>query len=70
MCTQVPQIDGINDVNDKTGLADVASDQGMMDAEAIAGRPAKPFDYEDVPRCTHPHPEVASVRLTEWRSRK
>jgi pyruvate/2-oxoglutarate dehydrogenase complex dihydrolipoamide dehydrogenase (E3) component len=43
MCTQVPHIDGINDVNGKTGLAHVASDQDMVVAEAIAGRPTKPL---------------------------
>jgi dihydrolipoamide dehydrogenase len=70
MCTQVPHIDGINDVNGKMGLAHVASDQDMVVAEAIAGKPTKPLDHEDVPRCTHAHPELASVGLSEWLSRK
>jgi dihydrolipoamide dehydrogenase len=70
MCIHVPHIYGIGDVNGKMGLAHMASGQGMVAAEAIAGRPANPLDYEDVPRCTYPHPELASVGLTEWRSRK
>lgn len=70
MCIRVQHSCGIGDVNGKMGLAHVASGQAMVAAEAIAGRPANPLDYEDVPRYTYPHPELASVGLTEWRSSK
>jgi pyruvate/2-oxoglutarate dehydrogenase complex dihydrolipoamide dehydrogenase (E3) component len=43
MCTHVPHIDGISDMNGKMGQAHVASAQHMVVAEAIAGRPTKPL---------------------------
>lgn len=65
MRTNVPHIYAIGDVNGKMGLAHVASAQGMIAAETIAGRPTTPLDYVNIPRCTYANPEVASVGLTE-----
>ena len=70
MRTNVPHIYAIGDVNGKMGLAHVASAQGMIAAEAIAGRPTTPLDYVNIPRCTYTQPEVASVGLTEARARE
>lgn len=65
MRTSAPHIHAIGDVTAKLGLAHVASAQGMIAAEAVAGRPTRPLNYTDIPRCTYSHPEVASVGLTE-----
>lgn len=70
MRTSIPHIYAIGDVNAKMGLAHVASAQGMIAAEAIAGRPGRPLVYDDVPRCTFAHPEIASVGLTEAQARE
>ena len=70
MRTNVPHIYAIGDVNGKMGLAHVASAQGMIAAETIAGRTTTPLNYVDIPRCTYAHPEVASVGLTEARARE
>jgi len=70
MRTGVPYIYAIGDVNGKMGLAHVASAQGMISAETIAGRATVPLNYADMPRCTYAHPEVASVGLTEARARE
>ena len=70
MRTNVPNIYAIGDVNGKMGLAHVASGQGMISANAVAGKPTTPLDYENMPKCTYADPEVASVGLTESRARK
>ena len=70
MRTSVPHIYAIGDVNGKLGLAHVASAQGMIAAETIAGGNVRALDYTAIPRCTYAHPEVASVGLTEVRARE
>ena len=65
MRSSIPGIYAIGDVNGKMGLAHVASAQGMIAAEAIAGKKTAKLSYSDIPRCTYAHPEVASVGLTE-----
>jgi dihydrolipoyl dehydrogenase len=70
MRTSAPNIYAIGDVNGKMGLAHVASAQGMMASETIAGRTTTPINYTHIPRCTYAHPEVASVGLTESLARK
>ena len=70
MATSVPNIYAIGDVTGKLGLAHVASAQGMIAAEAIAGRPTHALDYMKIPRCTYAYPEVASVGLSEKQARE
>ncbi|MBT3256434.1 MAG: FAD-dependent oxidoreductase, partial [Deltaproteobacteria bacterium] len=70
MRTNTPHIYAIGDVNGKMGLAHVASAQGIIAAETIAGNTTLPLNYNDIPRCTYAHPEVASVGLTEARARE
>ena len=70
MRTHTPHIYAIGDVNGKMGLAHVASAQGIIAAETIAGNTTTPLNYDDIPRCTYAHPEVASVGLTEDRARE
>jgi dihydrolipoamide dehydrogenase len=65
METNVPGIYAIGDVTGKMALAHVASAQGLLVAQAIAGQETRPLNYANMPRCTYIHPEVASVGLTE-----
>ena len=65
MRTNTPHIYAIGDVTAKLGLAHVASAQGVIAAEAIAGKQTAALNYINIPRCTYTHPEVASVGLTE-----
>ena len=70
MRTSAGHIYAIGDVNGKMGLAHVASAQGMIAAESIAGKPVAAIRYTDIPRCTYAYPEVASVGLTEQRAKE
>lgn len=65
METSVSGIYAIGDVTGKLALAHVASAQGLVAAEAIAGHDTRVLTYHNMPRCTFTHPEVASVGLTE-----
>ncbi len=65
MSTNVPGIWAIGDVTGKFLLAHVASRQGILCAEAIAGKEITPIDYVMVPRATYCFPQVASFGLTE-----
>jgi dihydrolipoamide dehydrogenase len=55
----------IGDVTGKLLLAHVASAQGIVAVETIAGRETVALDYEMMPRCTYCHPQVASFGITE-----
>jgi dihydrolipoamide dehydrogenase len=70
MRTNIPNIYAIGDVTGKMALAHVASAQGIVAAEVIAGKKPHPLKYENMPRCTYTHPEVASVGLTEAQARE
>ncbi len=70
MATNVPGIWAIGDVTAKMMLAHVGSAQGILAAEAIAGRPVHPLDYEAMPRAVYGHPQVAAFGLTEAQARK
>lgn len=65
MSTSVPGLWAIGDVTGKLLLAHVASTQGILCAEAIAGLETQPIDYNMVPRATYSHPQVASFGFTE-----
>ncbi len=60
----------IGDVIRTPWLAHVASHEGAMVAEHIAGRHVHPINYEHTPNCTYCDPEVASVGLTEKKARE
>ncbi|HMQ54027.1 MAG TPA: dihydrolipoyl dehydrogenase [Anaerolineae bacterium] len=70
MKTNVDHIYAIGDVTGKLALAHVASAQGIVAAEAIAGHKTRPLKYPNMPRCTYTHPEVASVGLTEAQAKE
>ncbi|GAB2752157.1 dihydrolipoyl dehydrogenase [Salinifilum aidingensis] len=62
--TNVEHVHAIGDVTGKALLAHVASHQGVVAAETIAGNHAA-IDYGVIPAATFTHPEIASVGLTE-----
>src|SRR6185295_20183183 len=47
-----------------------ASAEGILAVETIAGKEARPLNYDHVPSCTYCDPEVASVGLTEAKARE
>jgi dihydrolipoamide dehydrogenase len=63
--TSVPGIYAIGDITDGPALAHVASHEGIICVEQIAGMHVVPLDYGNIPSCTYTQPEVASVGLTE-----
>lgn len=65
MATNVAGIWAIGDVTGKLLLAHVASAQGIICAENIAGVETIKLDYRMMPRATYCHPQVASFGLTE-----
>ena len=70
MQTAVPHIYAIGDVVNTPWLAHVASAEGILAAEHMAGHHVKALNYERVPSCTYCEPEVASVGLTEAKARE
>lgn len=70
MQTNVPGIYAIGDLTGPPLLAHVASAQGVVAAEHIAGRTPPPLDYDQMPRATYCRPEVASIGLTEAQARE
>ncbi|HOV06067.1 MAG TPA: dihydrolipoyl dehydrogenase [Anaerolineaceae bacterium] len=65
METSIPGIWAVGDVTGKLLLAHVASAQGILCAEAIAGMETNPLDYTMIPRATYSQPQVASFGLSE-----
>jgi dihydrolipoamide dehydrogenase len=51
-------------------LAHVASAEGIICVEAIAGHHPEPLDYGNIPGCTYCSPEIASVGLTEKQAKE
>jgi dihydrolipoamide dehydrogenase len=70
MQTAVPHVYAIGDVVNTPWLAHVASAEGILAVEHMAGQHVKPLNYERVPSCTYCEPEVASVGLTEAKARE
>jgi dihydrolipoamide dehydrogenase len=68
--TKLPHVYAIGDVINTPWLAHVASFEGILAAEHMAGRPVKPLNYDRVPSCTYCDPEVASVGLTEAKAKE
>ncbi len=65
MRSSIPNIYAVGDITGKLNLAHVASAQGIIAAEAIAGCRTNELVYENIPRCIFGEIEVASVGLTE-----
>ncbi|CAI8417950.1 MAG: Dihydrolipoyl dehydrogenase [Cryomorphaceae bacterium] len=63
--TNVPGYYAIGDIVKGPALAHVASAEGILCVEKIAGHQVEPLDYGNIPGCTYCFPEVASVGMTE-----
>jgi dihydrolipoamide dehydrogenase len=59
----------IGDVVKGPALAHVASAEGIICVEKIAGHHPEPLDYGNIPGCTYCSPEIASVGMTEQAAR-
>ena len=59
----------IGDLTKGPALAHVASAEGIICVEKIAGLSLTPLDYQNIPGCTYCQPEVASVGYTEVEAR-
>lgn len=68
--TNIPGYYAIGDVTPGPALAHVASAEGILCVEKIAGMHVEPLDYGNIPGCTYCMPEVASVGLTEKQARE
>jgi dihydrolipoamide dehydrogenase len=63
--TNIPGIYAIGDIVHGPALAHVASAEGIICVENIAGHHPEPLDYNNIPGCTYCSPEIASVGYTE-----
>jgi dihydrolipoamide dehydrogenase len=68
--TNLPGYYAIGDVTSGQALAHVASAEGILCVEKIAGLHVEPLDYGNIPGCTYCFPEVASVGLTEAQAKE
>jgi len=65
MKTNIPGIWAIGDVTGKLMLAHVGMTMGVVCAENIIGLETEELNYQNMPRATYCHPQVASFGLTE-----
>jgi len=70
MRTGQPGVYAIGDVVPSPLLAHVASAEGILAVEHMAGRDVRPINYDHVPNATYCEPEIASVGLTEAKARE
>lgn len=68
--TNIPGYYAIGDVTPGQALAHVASAEGILCVEKIAGMHVEALDYGNIPGCTYCTPEIASVGLTEKQARE
>ncbi len=63
--TNIKGVYAIGDIVKGPALAHVASAEGIICIEKIAGHHPEPLNYNNIPGCTYCSPEVASVGYTE-----
>lgn len=68
--TNVPGVYAIGDIVKGPALAHVASAEGIICVEKIAGQNPQPLNYNNLPGCTYCSPEIASVGYTEEAAKK
>jgi dihydrolipoamide dehydrogenase len=68
--TNMPGYYAIGDVIPGPALAHVASAEGIICVEKIAGHTPEPLDYGNIPGCTYCSPEIASVGMTEAKAKE
>jgi dihydrolipoamide dehydrogenase len=70
MRTNIPGIYAIGDVVGAPWLAHIASHEGIVCVDRIAGKETLGMDYSSFPGCTYCQPQVASIGLTEKQARE
>ena len=70
METSVKGLYAIGDMAGAPLLAHKAMAEGVVAAEAIAGKSPRPVDYGNIPSCTYCRPQIASIGVTEARARE
>jgi len=68
--TNIPGYYAIGDIVPGPALAHVASAEGIICVEKIAGKNPEPLDYGNIPGCTYASPEIASVGMTEKQAKE
>ncbi len=68
--TNVAGVYAIGDITRGPALAHVASAEGIICVEKIAGKNPEPLNYNNLPGCTYCSPEIASVGFTEEAAKK
>lgn len=68
--TNIPGVYAIGDIVHGPALAHVASAEGIICVEKIAGENPEPLNYDNIPGCTYCSPEIASVGLTEKKAKE
>lgn len=68
--TNVKGVYAIGDITPGPALAHVASAEGIICVEKIAGHNPEPLDYGNIPGCTYCSPEIASVGYTEAQAKE
>ncbi len=68
--TNIDGVYAIGDITAGPALAHVASAEGIICVEQIAGEKPEPLDYGNIPGCTYCIPEIASVGLTEEQAKE
>ena len=68
--TNIPGVYAIGDIVKGPALAHVASAEGIICVEKIAGENPHPLNYGNIPGCTYCSPEIASVGLTEAKAKE
>ncbi len=68
--TNVSGVYAIGDIVKGPALAHVASAEGIICVEKIAGQNPTPLNYNNIPGCTYCSPEIASVGYTEEAAKK
>ncbi|TNE81037.1 MAG: dihydrolipoyl dehydrogenase [Bacteroidetes bacterium] len=68
--TNVDGVYAIGDIVKGPALAHVASAEGIICVEKMAGHNPEPLDYGNIPSCTYCWPEVASVGMTEKQAKE
>lgn len=67
--TNVDTVFAIGDIIAGPALAHVASAEGIVCVEKIAGLNPHPIDYSTIPGCTYTNPEISSLGMTEKKAK-
>ncbi|MCB9378559.1 MAG: dihydrolipoyl dehydrogenase [Holophagales bacterium] len=70
MQTKAPNVYAIGDVVNTPWLAHIASAEGILAVEHMAGEEVRPLNYDLTPSCTYCDPEVGSVGLSEAKAKE